>query len=119
MARTLTFTGEMSWPLEDGKQAAKANVSISLAYTSSISTEKVFSGTVTDEAVALPMASAKFMMIRAKTEDISFKVNGGDQPIILKGDAGFFLVYNPDGAITALTVTVATSPASLEFYAFA
>jgi hypothetical protein len=119
MARTLQFTGLMTWPLEDGQQAAKANLSMSLPYTSMLSTEKVYSAPVVDEAVTLPMASAKFLLMRAKTADVSVKINGSASAISLKAGAAFIVIQNDDGAVTALTVTVATAPATLEFYAFA
>ena len=40
MPRTLQFAGELTWPLEDGKQAAKTNISASLVYTSALMIEK-------------------------------------------------------------------------------
>ena len=119
MARTLSFTGQMNWPLEDGKQAAKADVAFSLNYAEALSIEKVYSSTVADDPVVLPMASAKFLLLRAKTADIAVKLNGSATAITVKAGAGFLCVNNPDGAITGLTVTVATAPATLELYAFA
>lgn len=118
MARTLKFTGEMEWPLEDGKQAAKLPLSMQLVYTSAMHIEKVFSAPVVDEVVMLPMASAKFLLLKAETDDIDVKVNSGTA-ITLKASDGFMVVWNADGGITALTVTVAASPASLKGYAFA
>jgi hypothetical protein len=120
MARTLTFTGELSWPIEDGKQAAKVALSASLVYTSALHIEKVYATTVMDEAVDLPMTSAKFLLLQASgTENISVKLNGSAQAIVLKAGSGFILVQNPDGAITGLTVTVAAQPATLKGFAFA
>lgn len=119
MARTLTFTGSMSWPLEDGGQAAKLAFSVSLVYTSILALEKVFSAPVVDEAIALPMASAKFLVMKARTEDVTVKLNGAAAAITLKGGAGFMLVQNPDGAITGVTVSAAVAPATLELYAYA
>lgn len=120
MARTLAITAEMSWPLEDGKQAAKVDLGLSLSYTSVLHIEKVYASTVTDEAVELPMASAKFLLLRAiGTEDVQVKLNGNANALTLKAGAGYVLVYNPDGAITGVTVTVATQPATLQGWAFA
>lgn len=119
MARTLLFTGEMQWPLDDGKQAAKHNLNVSLTYTSSLAIEKVFAAAVTDEAVALPMASAKFLLLEATGNDISVKLNGAATSIILKAGAGFILVWSSAGAITEVTVTVTTVPATLKGYIFA
>lgn len=119
MARTLTFSGTLNWPLEDGTQAAKATVSTSLVYTSALAIEKVYSSVVTDEAVTLPMASAKFLLLRAKDNDIDVKLNGSAQAITLKGNGGAMIIDNADGAITALAVTTSTVPATLEGYAFA
>ena len=119
MARTLTFAGELNWPIEDGKQAAKLALSTSLAYTSAFAIEKVYASTVTDEAIALPMTSAKFLLLQATTEDIDVKLNGAANAISLKASAGYLLVWNQDGAVTGITVTVATAPATLKGYAFA
>jgi hypothetical protein len=119
MARTLQFSGTMTWPLEDGGQAAKLALTVSLVYTSMLALEKVYAAPVADEAVALPMTSAKFMLLKATTNDVDVKLNGSANAITLKAGAGFLLVQNDDGAVTALTVTVATAPATLEGYVFA
>lgn len=119
MARTLQFSGELQWPLEDGKQAAKLPLSMSLAYTSALAIEKVYAAPVTDEAVTLPMTSAKFLLLQATTEDLDIKLNGNANAVTLKAGTGFLLVWNEDGAVTAMTVTAATVPATLKGYAFA
>jgi hypothetical protein len=120
MARTLAITSEMSWPIEDGKQAAKVDLGISFTYTSSLHVEKVYAAPVTDEALTLPMASAKFLVLRALgTEDVQVKLNGNANALTLKAGDGYVLVYNPDGAVTALTVTTAAAPATLQGWAFA
>lgn len=120
MARTLALTSELSWPLEDGKQAAKVDLGLSFTYTSSLHSEKVYAAPVTDEAWILPMASAKFLILRALgTSDVQVKLNGNANAHTLKAGAGYLLIYNPDGDITAVTVTVATSPATLQGWTFA
>lgn len=119
MARTLAFTGTMQWPLQDGKQAAKLDLSVSLDYTSVLALEKVYSAPVVDEALTLPMASAKFLLLQAKGDDVEVKLNGAATAITLKAGGGFLLIHNADGAITGLTVTIVTAPATLEGYAFA
>jgi hypothetical protein len=119
MARTLTFFGTLQWPLEDGQQAAKAVLSTSLVYTSAMAIEKLYSSAVTDEVIALPMASAKFLLLQATGNDIDVKLNGNANAITIKASTGFILVWNSDGAITGVTITVATVPATLKGYAFA
>lgn len=119
MARTLLFTGEMQWPLDDGKQAAKHNLSISLNYTSNLAIEKVFAAAATDEAITLPMANAKFLLLEATGNDIDVKLNGAATVVTLKAGAGFILVWSSAGAIDEVTVTVATVPATLKGYIFA
>lgn len=119
MSRTLSFTGEMAWPLEDGKQAAKLPLAVSLAYTSALAIEKVFAAPVTDEVVTLPMTSAKFLLLQATTENIGVKLNGNSNAITLKAGDGFVMIWNADGTITGLTVTAATVPATLKGYVFA
>lgn len=119
MARTLLFTGEMQWPLDDGKQAAKHNLSVSLNYTSNLALEKVYAAAVTDEAVTLPMASAKLLLLEATGNDIDVKLNNASEVITLKAGAGFIMVWSSAGAITALKVTVTTVPATLKAYMFA
>lgn len=120
MPRTLAITSEMSWPIEDGKQAAKVDLGLSFTYTSVLHIEKVYTTTVTDEALTLPMASAKFLLLRSiGTEDIQVKLNGNANALTLKAGDGYLLVYNPDGAVTSITVTTAAQPATLQGYAFA
>ncbi len=119
MARTLQFSGELQWSLEDGKQAAKLPLSLSLVYTSALAIEKVFAAPAADEAVTLPMTSAKFLLLQAQTENLDIKLNGNANAITLRAGTGFLLVWNEDGAVTALTVTAATVPATLKGYVFA
>jgi len=118
MARTLQFTGEMQWPLEDGKQAAKLPLSVALNYTSVLTIEKVFAAGVVDEAITLPMSSAKFMLLQASGESVTVKLNGAATAINLKADGGFVMVWNADGAITSLTLTVTLVPATFKAYLF-
>ena len=40
MPRTLSFSGTMEWPLEDGKQAAKLALAVSLTYTQALAIEE-------------------------------------------------------------------------------
>lgn len=119
MARTLLFTGEMQWPLDDGKQAAKHNLSVSLNYTSNLAIEKVYASIVTDEAITLPMSSAKFLLLEATGNDIDVKLNASAEVITLKAGAGFILVWSSAGAVDEVKVSVATVPATLRGYAFA
>lgn len=118
MARTLSFTGEIQWPLEDGKQAAKINLAASLVYASALHIEKVYSAVVTDEVVTLPMASAKFLLLQAITNDITVKLNASTDAITIKAGTGFILIFG-DGVITALKVSTGTVPATLKGMAFA
>ena len=119
MARTLQFTGELSWPLEDGKQAAKMNLAVSLVYSQALYLEKVYAVVATDEALELPMSSAKFLILQALTADIIVKLNGAATGVTLKAGTGFVMIHNPDGAITEITVSTTTVPATLKGYAFA
>jgi hypothetical protein len=119
MARTLSFAGTLTWPLEDGKQAAIHALAISLAYTSALYVEKPYSAGVVDEAVDLPMTSAKAVLIEASTADLQVKLNGAATAITVKAGTGFILISNPDGAITELTVTTTTVPATLKAWLFA
>lgn len=119
MARTLSFSGTLSWPLEDGQQSAKVVLSTSLAYTSALYIEKLYTSTATDEDVALPMTAAKFMLLQAQTADITVKLNGSTTTIALKAGTGYVLVNNSDGTIDEIKVTVAAAPATLKGYLFA
>lgn len=120
MARTLTFTGELSWPLEDGKQAAKVAVTTSLVYTSALYIEKVYAAAPVAEELALPMAGARFLLLQATTNDLSVKLNDGDEAVTLTAGTGFIMVSGGiAGVITKVTVSGAVVPATLKGYAFA
>jgi hypothetical protein len=119
MARNLQFSGEMQWPLEDGKQASKLDLLETLTYGQAYHAEKLYAAPVTDEALPLPFASAKFILMQAKTADVDVKLNGNANAISLKADAGFFAYWNEDGGVTALSVTTAVAPATLVVFAFA
>lgn len=118
MARTLSFSGELTWPMEDGKQAAKLPLVLSLPYVSVVHVEKVYAAPVADEAIDLPMATAKFLLIQATGEDITVKINGAASGIAVKAVTGFMLIWNEDGAITDVTVTITGVPATLKAYIF-
>jgi hypothetical protein len=104
--------------MEDGKQAAKIPVSSSLVYEEALAIENKYTGTVTDETVTLPMATAKFLLVRCSGENVSVKLNGGGAITVTKG-TGFIMLWSSDGAITALSVTVASVPATLKVLTFA
>lgn len=118
MSRTLRFTGNMAWPLENGQQTANLPLSMSLVYTSCLHIEKLYSAAVTDEEIVLPMTSAKFLVLQATTNDIRVKINTSTNITIKAGD-GFVLIWNPEGTVTSLLVTVGEVPASLKGYIFA
>ena len=119
MARTLQFAGELTWPLEDGKQAAKTNLSASLVYTAALLLEKQFSVAAVDEVIALPMASAKFVLLQATTADVNVKLNDSAEDIVIKAGTGWVMLYGSDGVVTSIKVSTTTVPATLKVYAFA
>lgn len=118
MARTVTFTGSMVWPLENGQQASVLPLTFSLEYSDQTAREKTYSAVVTDDPVPLPTNGAKFLIARAKTADVAVKINGSTTPVVLKAGSGFLVIANGDGNVTSLTATVAVAPAKLEMYAF-
>lgn len=69
-------------------------------------------GTVTDSAVNFgTVTSAKLVMLRP-TNDITIKINGSATAMPISGSAaatGWFLLSNPTGGVTAITVTTTTS----------
>ena len=119
MPRTLQFAGELTWPLEDGKQAAKTNISASLVYTSALMIEKQFSIPAVDQPLALPMASAKFVLLQATTADVNVKLNDSAEDIVIKASTGWVMLYGSDGVVTSIKVSTTTVPATLKIYAFA
>lgn len=119
MARTVKFSGNVEWTLEDNQTAAKMPLACELSYTSSLQIEKVYTAVVTDEVIALPMASAKFLVLKALTNDVTIKLNNSTTDIPIKAGTGFVLIWNPDGAITSLKVSIGVAPATLKGYAFA
>ena len=119
MARQLLMDATIQWPLETDKQPAKVPLSVALTYTSEMSVEKVYAAPVADEAVALPMASAAFLLVRAVDNDIDVKLNASANAITVEADGGFIMIWNPSGTVTAMTVTIVTSPATLKVLAFA
>ena len=119
MSRTLTFAGTLTWPLEDGKQAAIHSLAISMTYTAALYVEKPYSVAAIDEVVELPVASAKMLLIEASGADLQIKLNNSTVALTVKTGAGFILIHNPDGAITGVKVSTTTVPATLKMYVFA
>jgi hypothetical protein len=119
MARTLQFSGTLTWPLEDGKQAAVHSLAFSLVYASALYVEKPYSVAAVDEDVALPMTSAKALLVEAGQADLQVKLNSSTVAITVKAGTGFMLIVNPDGAITGVKVSTTAVPATLKMYVFA
>ncbi len=117
MARTLTVSAEVQWPMEDGKQAAKIPLVTSLVYEEAVALENKYTGAVTDEAVTLPMTTAKFLLVRCSGENVSVKLNGGGAITVTKS-TGYIMLWSSDGAITSLSVTITSVPATLKILAF-
>jgi hypothetical protein len=122
MARELKVTATVEWPMVAGQQAMKIPLAVALTYEEAVAIENKYASPVTDEAVTLPMTTAKFLLVQCTGENASIKINGGGAIPITKTvgtTGGFAMVWSNDGAITALSVTLAAAPATVTILAFA
>jgi len=112
---TLTIAGTISFPLGAEATPPTRAFNASLIYTQR-SLDDVAVAIVTDQNLMGHVTNAKACYIEMSSGDIDIKVNTS-AAIPLSVDGGFWVWFNPNGGLTALTVS-SLAAATFRVYLF-
>jgi len=114
---TLTIAGTLSFPLGAEASPPSRAFSASLIYTQRNVDDVVISGAQVDQNLMGRVTNAKACYIEVETGAGDLKVNGAATALTISVDGGFWIWFNPNGGLTALTVTTAAN-AKFRLYMF-
>lgn len=114
---TLTITGTLSFPLGEEASPPSRSYSASLVYTERNIDDIELSGAQADIDLMGRITNAKACFIECTAGAGDLKVNGATPIIQVSVDGGFWVWFNPNGGLTALTVTT-SGDSSFRLYMF-
>jgi hypothetical protein len=115
---TLTIAGTISFPLGDEGTPPSRAFTAQLVYTERNIGDVVLVGAQADVDLMGLMTDAKACYIEVLEGEGDLKANGATEVLAVTTTAGFWIWFNPDGGLTALTVTTAAD-ATFRVYMFA
>lgn len=115
---TLTISGTISFPLAEEASPPSRSFGSSLVYSEKRDSDVKIVGAQVDVDLMADIADAKAAYIETKVGAGDFKINGSTPTIPLTVDGGFWMWFNPNGGLTAMTVTTAAN-ATFRVYLFA
>ena len=115
---TLTIAGTISFPLADEATPPSRNYSAQLIYGQRNIDDVVLVGAQADIDLMGQLTDAKACYIEVVAGAGELKINGATPVLDISVDGGFWIWFNPNGGLTALTVTT-TDNASFRVYLFA
>lgn len=115
---TLTISGTISFPLAAEATASSRTFSSTLVYTEKNVDDVVISGAQVDQDLMGRITDAKACYIECAVGGGDLKVNGATPVLPISVDGGFWVWLNPNGGLTALTVTT-SGDATFRVYMFA
>jgi hypothetical protein len=121
MAQTVTITGKLTIPLEDGGATAPIDLSASFTFTKKMADDFVFDDVVTAQSISLgSMASsgAKLLLVKSPLGGGTIIVNGGTGVPVAAG-GGYILIVDPTGASINTVAITTTGPATIKVLALA
>ncbi len=113
---TLTIAGTISFPLADEASPPSRDYSAQLIYTERSVDDVAIVGAQADVDLMGRITDAKACYVECIVGAGDFKVNGGTA-LEVSVDGGFLIWLNPNGGMTALTVTTAAD-SSFRLYLF-
>lgn len=115
---TLTIAGTVQFPLGSEANPPSTPFSAALSYTERNVDDVDFSGAVADQDLMGRITDAKACFVQMLVGDGELKVNGSTPtvPIATTGN-GFWIWFNPNGGLTALTITTSAA-ARVRVYMF-
>ena len=114
---TLKIDGTIQFPLADEATLSSRPYSAELVYGERNVDDVVLVGAQADIDLMGRIVDAKACFIEAITGDGDLKVNGSTPVLPLSSISGFWIYFNPNGGLSALTVTTSAN-ASFRVYMF-
>jgi hypothetical protein len=114
---TLTIAGTISFPMGAEATPPSRPFSASLIYTQKNTDDVVIVGAQVDQNLMGRITDAKACFIEVTQGEGALKINGATPTLDISVDGGFWVYFNPNGGLTALTVTT-TADAKFRVYLF-
>ena len=114
---TLTISGTIAFPLGEEATPPSRPFSASLVYSERNVDDVVITGAQADQDLMGRMTDAKACYIEVEAGAGDLKINGAATTLEVSVDGGFWVWFNPNGGLTALTVTT-TADAAFRVYMF-
>jgi hypothetical protein len=104
---TLKIDGTISFPIADEATLSSRAFAAELVYTERNVDDIVIVGAQADQDLMGRIADAKACYIEVVAGAGDLKINGAAVTLEVTVDGGFWVWFNPNGGLTALTVTTA------------
>jgi hypothetical protein len=114
---TLKIDGTISFPLGDEAEPPSRSYSAELVYSEKNVDDISLVGAQVDVDLMGRIAEAKACYIEVEAGGGELTVNAADQSMPISADGGFWIWFNPNGGLTALTVTT-TATSKFRMYMF-
>lgn len=114
---TLTIDGTISFPLANEGNPPSRPFNAQLVYAEKNVDDIVISGAQADVDLMGQISDAKACYIEVDQGAGDLKINGSAVTLPITADGGFWVWFNPNGGLNALTVTT-TANAKFRLYMF-
>ena len=114
---TLKIDGTIAFPIADEASLSSRTFSAELIYGERNVDDVVISGAQADQDLMGRILDAKACYIEVVLGAGDLKINGATPVLEISVDGGFWVWFNPNGGLTALTVTTAAA-ATFRTYMF-
>jgi len=114
---TLKIDGTLSFPIGSESNLSSRTFSAQLFYDERSLDDVSIPGAVVDQDLMSLIADAKACYIEVVSGEGELKINGSAPTLPISVDGGFWVWFNPNGGLTALSITTAAA-AKLRVYMF-
>ena len=114
---TLTIAGTISFPLGEEADPPSRSFNSQLIYTERNVDDVTLTGAQSDIDLMGRITDAKACYLEVEQGAGDLKINGAATVLGISADSGFWVWFNPNGGLSALTVSTAAS-AKFRLYMF-
>lgn len=114
---TLTISGTISFPLGEEASPPSRPFEAELVYTERNVDDIALVGAQADIDLMGRITDAKACYIEVEAGAGELKINGAANALLISVDGGFWIWFNPNGGLSALTITTSAT-ASFRLYMF-